>query len=189
MALFKSRKPQIKQVSTVTGAQGRGIDALAQMAQKFPELYESLGFSPERITETFQQAVAKPAIQQFQEQIAPGIQERFIGAGAGRSSAGMRALGTAGERLQETLSGQLAQQLQQGEQFSQQAQLQALMNALGLGLRTPTFENVQIPGQQSTLGTLAPFALQALGTAAGGFLGGPGGSALANRLFGTQQQQ
>ena len=101
MAFFKSKKPKIKQVSTVTGAQGQGIDTLAQMAQQFPEFFQSLAFDPSRTTEAFQQGVARPAMQEFQEQIAPGIQERFIGAGAGRSSAGQRALGTAGARLEQ----------------------------------------------------------------------------------------
>ena len=184
MALFRSRQPKITQVPTKTPGQQQGIDSLAQFAQRFPEFFESLGFDPTRIQESFEQNVARPAIQNFQEQVAPGIQERFIGAGAGRGSAGQRALATAGGRLEEGLSGQLAQQLQQGEQFSQQSQLQALMQAMGIGLGTNTFENVQEPGQQSFLGTFGPSALSAFGTAAGGFLGGPGGSVVAKKLFG-----
>lgn len=187
MPFFTSKKARVKQLPTVTPGQAAGVETLAGQAQRFPEFFESLGFDPTRTQEAFQRGVAQPAIREFQEQIAPGIQERFIGAGAGRGSAAMRALGTAGERLEEGLSAQLAQQLQAGEQFGQKAQLEALMRALGLGLGTQTFQNVQIPGQQSTLGALAPYAMQALGTAAGGFLGGPGGSALAQKLFGGGQ--
>lgn len=187
MAFFSSTKPELKQVPTVTGAQGRGIDTLAMMAQQFPELFQSLGFNPERTTEAFEQSVAAPARQQFAEQTAPAIMERLIGAGAGRSGAAQMQLANAGSQLEQALAGTLAQQLQQREQFSQQAQLQALMQALGLGLGTKTFENVQIPGRKSTFESLLPYLAQGAGAAGGAIFGPVGsaaGSALAGKLFG-----
>jgi len=183
MSFWRSKKPQLKQASTVTPGQQQGVDTLASMAQQFPEFFQSLGFDPTRIEDSFQKNIAGPARQQFQEQTAPGIQERFIGAGAGRSSSEQRALGQAGSQLEQGLAGSLAQQLQQGEQFSQQSQLQALMGALGLGLGTKTFENIQMPGQQSGLMSLLPSVFKSAGSLGSGFLGGPGGTALWQKLF------
>ncbi len=109
-----------------------------------------------------EQAYTAPAMRQFQEEIVPGLAERFSGMGAGaqQSSAFQQALGQAGAGLSERLAQQRAG-LQQGAR-SQLAQL------LGLGLGTSPFQYQTIPGTEGGLGKL----LGGIGTGVGTGLGG-----------------
>lgn len=93
------------------------------------------------------EAYERPAMRQFEEQIVPGIAERFTGMGAGaqRSSAFGQQLGQAGAGLAENLAMQRGGLQQQG--------MQQLMQLLGLGMQ-PTHQYMQIPGQQGGLGQL-----------------------------------
>lgn len=206
--LTKSSKPTNEQLSTMTKEQqdllssligniNKGGYDLSQnplFQQGTAALQPALqGFDPTRTTEAFQQQVANPAWQQFQEQIAPGIQERFISAGAGRGSGSQRQLAQAGSNLQQGLAGQLSGVLQQGEQqgilnqlaaagqgfgaasTAQQGQLQALMAALG----QKPFENMYTPAGPSPFASLiAP----AIGAFAGG-AGGAAGSSFGKKFF------
>lgn len=165
-----------------------------EQQQPFQQGQEALGsllkgFDPARTQQAFQAGVADPAMRQFREQIAPGIQERFIGAGAGQSSAAQRQLSQAGSDLQSNLSGQLSQQLLSGEQMGQQGQLGALgqglgyaqapqqsqlaglaplLQSLGLGMGTSPFAYMQTPGTQGAFGALAGGVGQGLGSYLGG---------------------
>jgi len=93
------------------------------------------------------EAFEAPAMRQFQEQIVPGIAERFSGMGAGaqRSSAFGQQLGQAGAGLAENLAMQREGLKSQG--------LQQLMGMLGMGMQSP-FNYMQIPGTQGGLGQL-----------------------------------
>ena len=108
-----------------------------------------------------------PAMRQFNEQIVPGIAERFSGMGEGgqQSSAFGQQLGAAGAGLSENLAMQRANMQQQG--------LQQLMQMLGLGMQSQ-FQYQQIPGQE---GFMQPFA-QGVGSALpGAVMGGAPGAA------------
>ena len=152
------------------------IGEQAPYQQAMPAIEQLLGgFDPAWTTEAFQAGVAQPAIQQFQEQIAPAIQERAIGSGAGRGSAMQRQLATAGSNLESSLSGQLSQMLLGGEQMGQQAQLgalgqalgyaqapqaaqitqlQPLLQMLGIGMGTSPYENIYQPASEGAMGPI-----------------------------------
>jgi hypothetical protein len=89
-----------------------------------------------------------PAMRQFNEQIMPGIAERFSGMGAGsrNSSAFNNAGAMAGARLSENLSAQRA-----GLRSGAMNQLQGFGQ---MGMR-PSFENVYMQGQPGLLQGIA----------------------------------
>ncbi len=113
---------------------GGANDYISQMLSGSPEAY---------------QRFAQPHITQFNEQVLPGIAERFAGLGGGlgggaTSSSGFgQALGGAATQFQSNLAGLYAQ-------LQQQAANQAFnqYNTMGnLGLGTRGFENLYQPGQ------------------------------------------
>lgn len=117
-----------------------------------------------------------PYMQQFQQQIIPGLSERFAGMGTGAgalsSSAFNQTLAQAGSGLQATLA-QLRQQLlgQASQQALGYAQ-QPYSNLLG-GLGMRQFENIYKPG---TSGIGQKLIGGGLGGLAGFALGGPAGA-------------
>lgn len=76
----------------------------------------------------FQKGVVDPAMKQYENQILPSIQQRFIDANAGSSSALNQALSQSATDLQSALSGQRLQM----QQNASQNQLQVLAQLLGL---------------------------------------------------------
>ena len=104
---------------------------------------------------------AAPFMRQFQEEIVPGIAERFTEAGGQRSSAFAQQLGKAGAGLEEQLASLQGQLSQQG--------LQSLMGLLGAGL-TPTQQSVFRPQTGGLAGGLVGGLGQGLGTALGALL-------------------
>jgi hypothetical protein len=122
-----------------------------------------------------------PYKRQFQEEIIPGLAERFAGMGAlggGLSSSGFgQALGSAGAGLSERLAS-LRSGLQQ--QAGQQATNQFnLLSNLGLSAQPFGYERIQ--GQPGVLG-------QALGIGLGGLTGGLGLGLGSNFLSGNRTQ-
>lgn len=110
------------------GPLGLGLNNLTQMLSGSPEALE---------------AFQRPAMRQFEQEIVPGIAERFTQAGGQRSSAFGQQLGQAGANLAENLSAQRA--------GLQQNSLQQLLALLGQGLGTQTFKPFQIPGSSGFL--------------------------------------
>jgi hypothetical protein len=119
-----------------------------------------------------------PYLQQFQQQIIPGLSERFAGMGTGagslNSSAFNQTLAQAGTGLQSTLA-QLRQQLmgqasQQALGYAQQP-YSNLFNALNIR----PYENIYKP---ATSGAGQSLLSGAGGAAAGFALGGPPGALL-----------
>jgi len=96
----------------------------------------------------FQSGVADPARKQLVEQTLPAVQERFIGAGGGRSSAANRALASAGTDLESSL----AQQRFGAIEAQKNRAMQAAMGGLGFA---------ELPFKQQT--TNMQQFLQALG--------------------------
>ena len=112
------------------------------------------------------------AVANFNEQTVPSIFERLtsMGAGGGRSSGGLQILSGAGAGLNRDLA---AMESQHGMK-----QLDLLQNLLSLGKGNPYHQDRQ-PGMFESFG---PAAIQGLGSAAGGYLQGPGGQDIANMV-------
>lgn len=118
------------------------------------------------------QNFASPFMSQFEEQILPGIAERFAGAGALSSSGFGQALGGAGAGLQSQLA-QLFAQLQSQAAGQQTNQFNQLSQQ---GLNYQPFAYQKQAGSQGMIGPL----LGGLGTALGGPLGGMIGSGIGS---------
>ena len=101
----------------------------------------------------------KPAMRQFQEEIVPGLAERFSGAGAQKSSAFQQALGASAADLEERLAS-----LRQGQLSS------VFQSILGQAL-TPQFNQYFQPSGPSAfsqgLGALLSGAGQGIGQSLG----------------------
>lgn len=126
-------------------------------------------------------AFEAPLMRQFNEQIVPGIAERFSSAGGQRSSAFGQQLGAAGAGLAENLGalrGNLKNQAAGGL-------LSSLQGLGGLGTQN-TFENIFRPGTSGFLGQLGQGLGQGIGQAGVGALtGGMGGlMSLLQKFFG-----
>lgn len=104
-----------------------GTDALTQLLRPF---------DPAATTEAWEAGVKAPALQTWEEEILPAIQERYIGQGAASSGAANRAITKSGADLSADLAGQLATMLlgQEGQHEATQlaAVDQMLRQALGL---------------------------------------------------------
>lgn len=132
------------------------------------------------------QAFEAPALRQFREEIMPEIAEKYAGVGAGGSSAFGLAATHAGGALEEQLAsmreGLRVQALPQALSYAQQpitnqaAFMGQAMNAQPGAVPGP-FQAQPGFGEQlySTL-------MQAGGTAAGAYLGGPGGAQMGSNL-------
>lgn len=122
------------------GQQGyeSGMNYLQNLYSDSPDAYNKL---------------AAPYLRQFNEQIVPGLAERFTGAGYGgrQSSAFQQSLGQAGQRLQEGLGsmfeGLKSQNLGNLLGFSN-LPFQQAQGALG----QRTFENIYQPGSTGIVG-------------------------------------
>jgi len=106
--------------------------------------------------ELFQQSYVNPALQALNRQILPSIQQQFVDANAGSSSALNQALAEAATDVTTNLGSQFGQFFQQ----QQQNKLGALGQLGGLGTAR-TFE----PTTQQTQGWLGPALEAALGLA------------------------
>lgn len=104
--------------SFLQGTEGDGLNAIQNLLQPYSE-------------ERFQKGVVDPAMKTFNQQIIPGIENRFSDAGA--SSALNQTLASSSEDLANTLAGQRINY----EQLSNQNNISALQQILGLlGQRT-----------------------------------------------------
>lgn len=119
-----------------------------------------------------------PYKRQFEQEVVPGLAERFTSMGGQNSSGFQQTMGQAGAGLSENLASmrnQLAMQaLPQAFSFSQQP-FANLMSRVGLGMGVNKFTGIGSPGQSgflqnfgSGMASAAPFAMM------GGF-GGSGG--------------
>lgn len=121
-------------------------------------------YSPEQTDDVFQKSIMAPTMQQYERQVLPAIQQRFVDANAGSSSALNQTLAQSATDLGTMLGGQYGQMY--GQQ--QQNQLQAL-GGIGNLLGTRTFE----PHIQQTQGILGPM-IGAAGQIGGGYATGAG---------------
>lgn len=106
-----------------------------------------------------------PYMQQFREQVIPGIEERYAGAGALSSSGFGQALGGASAGLQSQLA-QLWSGLQQNSANQQYGQFNQMAST---GLGYSPFQYHETPGTQ---GMALPFITSLINAIAGGGGGG-----------------
>lgn len=107
------------------------------------------GFDPNQLMQFYEKGLVNPTLQTYNEQIVPAIQQRYVDANAGSSSALNQALAKSATDLSSGLSGQLAGLLYQGQQQGGQNQLGALNQILSL-LGQKTFEPI-VRGPQTGL--------------------------------------
>jgi hypothetical protein len=110
----------------------------------------------------FEEGVSKPALKQFQEQILPGILEKFAGQGLG--SANVNAATKAGSDLQS----KLAQLMYEARNQQKQNKLSGINTALG----TKAVENIYQPGTEGAVQGFIKGVGHGVGTAGGAAIAG-----------------
>ncbi len=127
------------------------------------------------------QAFAAPQLRQYNEDIVPGLSEQFAGMGAGGlTSSGFRNAQVQGATdLAERLGGIRANLRQAGAA--------GLQNIGQLGLQSFQ-QNIEQPGSEGFLSSVAPAIGTALGTAVGGPIGGAIGGGLGSWFGGKGSQ-
>ena len=118
--------------------------------------------SPEQFQDLYQQSFIDPAMKTYEQQVLPAIQQRFVDAGAGSSSALNQALGQSAVDLTTMLGSQMGN-FMQGQQGNQLNALQLLNQLVG----QKEFQ----PIQQQKQGLLGPL-IGAGGQLGGALLGG-----------------
>jgi len=217
--MMGKKKPGIEKVDAKTGEQISGInELLASLEGISPELLGKLGiniqdnplfqqasdalsqsitnsFDPEAVTQAFNQNIADPSRQNFQDQVLPAIQERL-----GRSSATANTSLKGAVDLEKQLAGGLSNELINQQLVGQQAlgqalgfaqapqnsnlmDINALLQSLGLGTGTDLFALKQTPGQAGAGGAIGGVAGTALGSLFGQpAIGGTVGSAVGSQF-------
>lgn len=184
MSFFGGTNSKIKSISTKTAGQ----QGLMEMLQKFlgggsgdmpgmGYLQSILGEDPNLMSQ-----FEKPMMRQFNEQVVPGMAERFSGSGMGsrNSSSFQNQMGQAGQRLSEGLGAQRAQ-LKQGA-------MNQILQMLGIS-QDPSQENIFMEGQPGAGAGLFQGLGQGLGQAGGAMLGGMPGLNFGGFGGGQQRQQ
>lgn len=223
MGFFSSTKPSVTQLDLLTPEQKRLNNYQNELAyQQYNELYgpgrhvtdspaytqgmtalsSMLGeYDPQMAINAFQQNVADPARQNFQEQTIPGITERFAGSGGLRSGAYSGQLLREGQNLEKGLAGQMSDMLLQDRNYHNQLKSQAISQAQqyylapeeekknlislsGQSTGTQVFQNQINPGSPSAFSQFIGPALAAAGTAIGGPVGGMVGKFVAGGFGG-----
>ena len=113
---------------------GQGMNGQGQ--NQFSDLFGQ--FNPQQATNAFQQGVTNPAMRNWNQNIVPGIQERF--ADQGYSSGLFNSLAAGGRDLQEGLNNQMSPFLYQAMMQNQNNRLGGLNTALGTQNYTPYIE-------------------------------------------------
>lgn len=149
-------KDKNEQLSTLTPEQQQLMslinEGLTTGEGPFGELFGN--FDPK----AFEEGVSKPALKQFQEDILPTVQEKFISGNQSRGSGIQRGSLKAGVDLQD----KLAQLMYTAQQDQSKNRLQGLQTMLS----TKGFENLYKPGEQGALSGFVQGASQGLGKAA-----------------------
>ena len=132
--------------------QGLGPQAQGAFSQ-FLQPYDEKQFQG-----LFQQAFIDPAMMAYEQQALPAIQQRFIDAGAGSSSALNQALGQSAADLSTMLGTQMGQ-FYQGQQQNQLGALGILGGMLGQRTQEPIVTQRQSPLSQifGGIGAMQPW--------------------------------
>ena len=102
--------PLEQQAASFIGGPGfqQGLANLGQ-ANQFYQGQVNEQFNPQQVTQDFNVDTLNPAMRNFQQNVIPGISERFAGGNALRSGAFGTTLAQAGSDLQSNLAAQLGQ--------------------------------------------------------------------------------
>lgn len=153
--------PETKQAQTMTpeqqALQQLTVSGLGSPTSSALQYLQQILGGDEELMKQFE----APLMRQFEQEIVPGIAERFAGMGTGGaqdSSAFQQTLGRAGKELSTDLAS-----LRAG--LKSQA-VQALQGLMGQGNQR-AFENIYDPGSYGLVGGAAQGAAQGLGQAAG----------------------
>jgi hypothetical protein len=153
----------IRQLATKSPEQMQVLNSI--MSQLSPELLQRLMGDEQQFRDRFQKTTVDPAMQNFQQQVIPQLQEVFAGSGSKGGDVEARQLAGAGQQLSTDL-GRLFE-----ESFGQEQQQQRgfASNLAQLGLGTSPFENVAT--QRTKTDPFESF-LSSLGKTAGSALTG-----------------
>jgi len=159
--LLKGSPRKQEQIQIYTPEQQQFMSDLLQRSQP------GLGSGMDRLTQLLEggegayDAFEAPMMRQYEEQVIPGLAERFSGLNAQSSSAFGQALGQAGAGLTENLAS-----LRENIRSQALGQLTNL-GQLGLGQR---FENLGIARDPGLLGAMAPGIGKGIGEGITGYL-------------------
>ncbi len=112
----------------------------------------------------FEAGVSKPALQQFQDEILPLLQEKFIG----NNQVGGSGFQRAGAKAATDLQSKLAELMYNAQNQQKQNKLQGINTALG----TKATENIYKPGTEGAAQGFIKGVGQGVGTAAGAAIAG-----------------
>lgn len=183
MSFWSGSKPELKRFETLSHKQKNVLSdllkhlniggATAQNQPLYQQGSDYLSSILSKDPEMMKQFEA-PAMRQFNEEIVPGLAERFSGMGARNSSAFGQAMGQAGSGLAERLAAMRAglgmQASQQGFGYSQ-LPFQEMMQKTSLGMGTPAFGYQAFGGMPSGLSSMLGGLSGGIGTGLGSFLG------------------
>lgn len=156
-------KTKIKQAPLQSKAQRKAQESILKGLT--PGFKSTLGSfftqsSPDELQDIFQQSYVQPALMALEQQIAPAIQQRFVDANAGSSSALNQALAQSARDLSTAL----------GSQYGQFVQNQSTQQLQALGVFAPLLTGqTSAPIAQQKQGLLGPL-LQAGGALGAGWL-------------------
>lgn len=163
--ILSGKKGKIKQATTLTPDQEELMKLIKQGLESGEGAFGDIFGEFDK--EAFEEGVSTPALKQFQADILPQIQEKFI--------AGNQALGSGMRRAQmkgaTDLQDKLAQLMYQAKQDQQKNKLAGLQTALGV----KGFENVYKPGMKGGLQALVEGFSENFGKGLGNQLTGGGG--------------
>lgn len=138
------------------------IDSLQTGQGPFSDLFKEFDQG------AFEEGVSKPALQNFQENILPLLQEKFTGSGYQGTPTAARELGKAGQGLQSTLANLLYQAKTQHGQNAANAKLSLANTALNVR----PYENIYKQGSKGIVPGFIEGVGNGLGQAAGGAIAG-----------------
>lgn len=169
---FGSSKRKPKNVSTLDPKQRSLLDAYIQAIQGGGgPLADIFSTDPQSVFENFNRNYAKPAYQNFQENIIPSITGQFRGNNLQNSSYLGQALSQAGTRVQNNLDDQLANILFQSQQEGNNRRFQGLNNVTNM----QTFN--QVAPQNSIFDSLLGSLASGAGDILAGYLSNRGANA------------
>lgn len=155
-------KDKIKQASTLTPLQQQMLDLISQsLTSGEGPLAELFGPFNE---EAFNKGVTQPALKNFQENILPMLNEKFI--------AGNQVLGSGMRQGQLKAAGDLQSQLANLMYQAQQQQQQNKLSGINALLGTKGFENIYKQGKEGVVPGFVKGIGQGIGQAAGTAIAG-----------------
>lgn len=131
-----NRKKKPKKLSTMDKRQQALWGDFEQGLQGRGQFADLFSYNPEQAQQNFQANVARPAYENFQENVIPGITGSFRGQGLGNSTYAGQALERGGRMMQNDLNAKMADYM-----FNLENSLRdRKTNALGNYFNTSTFD-------------------------------------------------